>query len=79
MPPEVKDIANALLELSKREGLTRLKIRLPALLAVTNKKQPRCIDAGAGQGRGGPDPNSCQIDPQLARPRAGGRRHVQCG
>jgi tetratricopeptide (TPR) repeat protein len=41
VPPEVKEVADALLELSKREGLTRLKItRLPALLAVTNKKLP---------------------------------------
>jgi len=41
VPAEAQEVADALLELSKKEGLTRLKItRLPALLAVTNKRLP---------------------------------------
>lgn len=41
IPAEVKELADALLELSHREGLTRVKItRLPALLGVTNKRLP---------------------------------------
>jgi tetratricopeptide (TPR) repeat protein len=41
VPAEVQRVADALRELSHKEGMTRLKItRLPALLAVTNKRLP---------------------------------------
>jgi tetratricopeptide (TPR) repeat protein len=46
VPAEVQEVADALLELAKKEGLTRIKIsRLPALLAVTNKRLPEASTA----------------------------------
>jgi tetratricopeptide (TPR) repeat protein len=41
VPAEVKEVATALVELSHKEGLTRVKLtRLPALLALTSKRVP---------------------------------------
>ncbi len=46
VPVEVQEVADALLELAKREGMTRLKLsRLPALLAVTEKRWPDATTA----------------------------------
>jgi tetratricopeptide (TPR) repeat protein len=46
VPTEVQEVADALLELAKREGMTRVKItRLPALLAVTDKRWPDATTA----------------------------------